>query len=267
MSLLSDFEDRVGRAVEGLFAGVFRAPVQPAELARAAAKEMDRRKKLGVGKVYVPTMYSILLSPEDGEQLGGFADTLAAELETYLSGYASERDYVLPVRPRVRFLVDDDLKLGRYEIIGELLSPQEIDAEVGSAAPDEAPPAVSPAAPLPGLAQPMSAGVAAPVFAEQPTGALAMPTVTVPGISHDVALSGNRMVMGRLKSCEIHLADVNASREHAALEREADGWAVQDLESTNGTFVNGKRVVRAALKDGDTITVGVTELVYHDPRG
>ena len=34
MSILSDFEDRMGRAVEGMFAGVFRSPVQPAELAR-----------------------------------------------------------------------------------------------------------------------------------------------------------------------------------------------------------------------------------------
>ncbi len=106
MSILSDFEDRVGGAVEGMFAGVFRSPVQPAELARACGKEMDRSRKLGVGKVYAPTMYSVLLSPADGDALGGFADTLAGELETYLLGYARQKRYELTTRPHVRFLVD-----------------------------------------------------------------------------------------------------------------------------------------------------------------
>ena len=131
MSILSDFEDRVSGAVEGVFAGVFRSPVQPAELARACAKEMDRRKQLGVGKVYAPTMYSVLLSPKDGDALGGFAETLAGELATYLVGYARERDYALAARPVVRFLIDDELKLGRFVVIGELLSPEEIAAELG----------------------------------------------------------------------------------------------------------------------------------------
>jgi hypothetical protein len=98
MSILSDFEDRVSRAVEGVFAGVFRSPVQPAEVARACAKEMDRRRKLGVGKVYAPTLYSVLLSPDDADQLGGFADTLAGELETYLIGHARRRDYDLAIQ-------------------------------------------------------------------------------------------------------------------------------------------------------------------------
>lgn len=124
MSILSDFEDRVSNAIEGVFAGVFRSPVQPAELARASAKEMDRRKKLGVGKVYAPTLYSVLLSPADGEQLAGFADTLAGELSTYLRSYANERNYVLSTKPVVRFLIDDELKLGRFVVIGELLSPR-----------------------------------------------------------------------------------------------------------------------------------------------
>lgn len=257
MSILSDFEDSVGRAIEGVFAGVFRAPVQPAELARAAAKEMDRRRKLGVGKVYAPTMYSILLSPEDGEQLGGFAQTLAGELETYLLGYARERDYTLPGRPHVRFLVDDELRLGRYVVIGELLSPEQIATETDKQSAHEAP-ADSVPAHVP-EAQPEDA---TSVFAAAPA---PIATITVPGISHDIALAGDRMVMGRLKSCDIHLQDANASREHASLEREGHGWALVDLGSTNGTLLNGKRVDRMRLADRDVITVGVTELVYHHP--
>lgn len=291
MSILSEFEDRIGRAVEGVFAGVFRSPVQPAELARACAKEMDRRKKLGVGKVYAPTLYSVLLSPEDGEALGGFAETLAGELETYLTAHARERSYELSTRPRVRFLVADDLRLGRYEVIGELLSEAEIAAELDDAEEffdpdaeqpgepedvDEAwgsagstPPAPA-ATPVPAVEPVMAANVPADVFDhEPPVSAPAAPiaTITVPGVEHDIVLSGERMVIGRLRACDICLSDVNASREHAALVRDGAGWAIEDLGSTNGTLLGGRPVRRERLTDGDVITIGVSELVYHEPRG
>lgn len=328
MSILSEFEDRVGRAVEGMFAGVFRSPVQPAELARACGKEMDRRRKLGVGKVYAPTLYSVLLSPEDGRTLGGFSDTLAGELETYLIGYAREHNYELTTRPRVRFLVDDGLKLGRFEVIGELMSPEEIANELGDIPDDDGfydpdadvdeqpatpphaedepsdgadvwapagtplPPAPLPAAAVAGAAAPAAAAVPAgpafvdaeelgfgepgvgfpeaePEFGEPDLGSStsAIATVTISGVEHDVVLTGDRMVIGRLKACDICLRDANASRQHAALEREGSGWSVVDLQSTNGTRLNGQRVARERLRDGDVITVGVTELVYHEPRG
>lgn len=277
---MSDFEDRIAGAVEGLFAGVFRAPVQPAELARACAREMDKRKKLGVGKVYAPTLYSVLLSPADGDALGGFAETLAGELETYLVGHASERGYDLATRPRVRFLVADDLKLGRFEIIGELLSAAEIAEELEEPRDDDDPvveddmieaafgESARPAPAASGAAEPPvgveSAQTA--LFATAPP-APAIATVTVTGIEHDVALRGERILVGRLKGCGICLSDVNASREHAAFVREGAGWVIEDLHSTNGTLLNGASVRRARLRDGDVVTIGVTELIFNEPRG
>jgi predicted component of type VI protein secretion system len=278
VSILSDFEDRVSSAVEGVFAGVFRAPVQPAEIARACAKEMDRRRKLGVGKVYAPTLYSVLLSPADGDQLGGFADTLAGELSTYLTGYARERDYLLSAKPVVRFLIDDELKLGRYVVIGELLSPEEIAAELGETptAEDAGKPQASegrtPATSIPHA--PAAEPIAAPAFfdaeahaADELPPASTMATITVPGVAHDIVLRGERMVIGRLKACDVCLGDANASRQHAAIESEGTGWALVDLGSTNGTLVNGAKVDRVRLRDGDVITVGISELMYHEPRG
>lgn len=331
MSLLSDFEDRVGRALEGGFANMFRAPVQPAELARKAGREMDRGKKLGVGKVYAPTLYTILLSPQDDRALGGFADTLCGELETYLIGHARERNYELATRPVVRFMVDRDLRLGRFDIIGELLSPEDLAAELGytpdeepfetprepskpggaaaaAAAPAAAPvapvPAPAPVAPVPVPVVAPSGGLfdaddldldfavpPAPSATDRPAAELAesaeapaqvpaaMPTellptgaplatVTVRGVDHDVVLRGDRAVVGRLAACEISLSDVNASREHAVFERDPQGeWTIRDLGSTNGTIVNGQRVPEKLLRDGDTIVIGITELIYHEARG
>lgn len=251
MSLLSDFEDRVGRAVEGVFAGVFRSPVQPAELARACGREMDKQRRLGVGKVYAPTMYSVLLSPDDADQLGGFTSTLSGELETYLVGYAREKGYDLATHPRVRFLVDEDLKLGRFDVIGELMSADEIAAEFGEKQPAEKPEAEPAPRELHDWA------------ADEPVA-----TVTIKSIEHDIALMGDRMIVGRLKKCDICLPDANASREHAVLEREGDGWRIADLGSTNGTMLNGELLTQPTrLRDGDLIGIGVTEIVYNEPRG
>ncbi len=262
MSILSDFEDRIGRGVEGMFAGVFRSPVQPAELARAAAKEMDRRRVVGIGKVYAPTLYNILLSPEDDQQLGGFADTLAGELETYLVSYARERSLSLAARPVVRFIVDDELKLGRFDIIGELLSPEELAEELGDNLPAEDAPVPAPVVRA-GLLFDAESEDADDLGAPAP----GIATVTVRDVDHDVVLRGERMVIGRIAGCDIRIADVNTSRQHAAFVREGAGWAVEDLGSTNGTLVNGKVIDRQTLRNNDVIVVGITELVYHEPRG
>ena len=307
MSILSDFEDRIGSAVEGMFAGVFRAPVQPAELARACAKEMDRRKKLGVGKVYAPTLYSVLLSPRDGDQLGGFADTLAGELATYLVSYAAERNYQFATRPHVRFLIDDGLKLGRFEVIGELLSAEEIAALAGEPIDDFYDPdaedssrraaefeveamsassahiaAVAPvgAAGLAALVESMDspAPVAAQAAMCEPTvaapeapapapPAAVLATVTVPGVAHDIVLGEARTVIGRLNACDICLPDANVSREHAQIIPEGAGWVIEDLGSTNGTRVNGRTIDRIRLRDGDVIQIGTSELGFHETRG
>ena len=293
MSLLSDFEDRVGRAVEGGFARMFRSPVQPAELAKALSKEADRQKKVGPGKVYAPTLYNVLLSPADDEKLGGFADTLAGELETYLVGYARERSYVLAARPIVRFIVDPDLKLGRFDVIGELLSPEELAEELGELRFEEdseyAVPSVpgAGAAALAGLVDGLAAGAVSsagkpsiPVIKpnlffdaeaedsdEFGAPAPGIATITVRGVDHDVVLRGDRMVVGRLSSCDVCIQDKNTSRQHAAFVREGKGWAIEDLGSTNGTLVNGKRTDYLHLRDEDVIVVGITELVYHEPRG
>lgn len=262
MSILSDFEDRIGRGVEGMFAGVFRSPVQPAELARAAAKEMDRRRVVGIGKVYAPTLYNVLLSPEDDRQLGGFADTLAGELETYLVSYARERSLSLAARPVVRFIVDDELKLGRFDVIGELLSPEELAEELGdNLAAEDAP--VPPPVVRAGLLFDAESEDADSLGAPAP----GIATVTVRDVDHDVVLRGERMVIGRIAGCDIRIADVNTSRQHAAFVREGAGWAVEDLGSTNGTLVNNKVIDRQTLRDNDVIVVGITELVYHEPRG
>src|SRR3954470_17751848 len=69
------------------------------------------------------------------------------------------------------------------------------------------------------------------------------------------------VVIGR-EGCDVVLADPEVSRRHAALRSTAEGPAVEDLGSTNGTFVNGERITGVrVLADGDVVAFGSTEWV------
>ncbi|MDI6900597.1 MAG: DUF3662 and FHA domain-containing protein [Anaerosomatales bacterium] len=241
MGILSDFEDRVGAAIEGLFAGAFRSPVQPAELAKALSRAMDDGRMVGVDRVYVPVRYRVVLSRDDATQFGRFADTLAGELATYLVDHARERGYHLTEKPRVEFSADPGLRLGRFRVAAT--DTPEIDDDLG-------------------LDDAFTARAERTV-----TAATDLATVTVGDVAHDVALRGDQVVVGRLAECQICLQDANTSRRHAAFIRLEDGWAIEDLDSTNGTRLNGKPVTRARLRDGDVVEIGVTRLVFHEPRG
>ena len=77
-----------------------------------------------------------------------------------------------------------------------------------------------------------------------------------------VPLSAPRTSIGRRDSNTIPLEDRMASGHHAEITRDLNGVTVRDLGSTNGTLVNGRRVSRQALSDGDIIRIGHSVLVY-----
>ena len=85
-------------------------------------------------------------------------------------------------------------------------------------------------------------------------------TLTMDGKRHEV--DKRRVVLGRSKDCDIQLADPNASRRHAELRQEGSAYWLIDLDSTNGSQVNGHRTARAKLESGDVITIGSTDLVF-----
>jgi hypothetical protein len=72
--------------------------------------------------------------------------------------------------------------------------------------------------------------------------------------------SAEQFSIGRDASCDLAIADMTVSRRHATLERTADGWTLTDLESTNGTRVNGWRVRgKVSVTPGDLVSFGNSE--------
>jgi hypothetical protein len=68
------------------------------------------------------------------------------------------------------------------------------------------------------------------------------------------------MVVGRSRACDVVLSDLSVSRRHARLICRDARWIVQDLASTNGTMLNGRRVGRCELRPGDRILFGDEQL-------
>jgi hypothetical protein len=151
--------------------------------------------------------------------------------------------------------VDDDLAVGEFGIATRLVPSAEGPAAV--------PP--PPSLPLDQPAQTMIYKAAAPPVVPEPAPPPPEPprevaTLTVSGRKHEV--SAPSVVLGRSRGADVRVGDVNASRRHAELRQENSSYWIVDLGSTNGVEVNGKRVDRARLSDGDRITIGTTEVVF-----
>ena len=74
-------------------------------------------------------------------------------------------------------------------------------------------------------------------------------------------------VIGRLKTAQVALSDMSASREHTRVLHQGDMWFLVDLGSRNGTLVNGKKVQRHKLAQGDRIAIGKTVMRFEADGG
>jgi hypothetical protein len=255
--VLRAIERKIESIFEGVFGRAFRTNVQPVELARKLAKEMDDHRNVSVSRVYVPNEYTVFLSPPDREQFESYEDNLRSELQEYLSEHARREDYALLSQPRVLMETDADLDVGEFGIATRMVHPDRRRGE-GEPVAD-----LEPGATMiykPQAAQPTQAVSAAELGVEQEL-------VTLSWNSDSLQVKQPRIVIGRSRDCDVQLADANVSRRHAELRQEGASYWIVDLGSTNGIEVNGKRVKRAKLRSGDTITLGSTEVTFAREAG
>src|SRR4051812_49106551 len=76
------------------------------------------------------------------------------------------------------------------------------------------------------------------------------------------ALSRNTVFLGRAPEADVFIANPSVSARHARIINGSHGFEIEDLDSTNGTFVGGKRITRARLHGGDRVTVGQVEFNF-----
>lgn len=253
--MLRQIEQKIESLFEGAFGRAFRRNVQPVELARKLAKEMDDYKMVSVSQVYAPNEYVVYLSPGDRDQFESYEPALVNELEQYLTEHARRESYVLLSKPEVTFETDEDLEVGLFGIANRMIQREAAEAEpeleagatrIYRAAPQETEAASAEDLGLEPEPEPEPAA-----------------TVTVNGKSHD--LQKPSVVIGRSKEADIRVSDPNVSRRHAEIRQEGSTYWIVDLGSTNGISVNGHALKRAKLDDDDRITLGSTEIVFNRP--
>jgi hypothetical protein len=254
MSVLRSIEHKLESIFEGIFGRAFRTSVQPVELARKLVKEMDDHRMVSVSLVYVPNEYTVYLCAEDREQFSGYEASLVGELQDYLAEHARREGYALLSRPTVLMETDDDLDVGEFGIATRMVQVKKPAAEQrdGEPAGQPSPGATmiykSPQQPTE-AASPVELGVARELV-----------SLETSGNTHEIA--NRRVVLGRSKDCDIQIVDPNVSRRHAEVRQEGSAYWLVDLDSTNGVIVNGRRLKRAKLENGDTIVLGSTELTF-----
>ena len=251
MPVLRGIESKIEGLFEGVFGRAFRTNVQPIELARKLVKEMDDHRNVSVSRVYVPNEYTIYLSPQDRKQFAGYEASLVGELQEYLAEHARRERYALLTAPVVLVTTDADLAVGEFGIATRLVADETSDE-----------PAPPPELPIELPAQTMIYRAPTPPTADAPAPEpeREVVTLTIAGRQHVIAEP--RVVLGRSREAGVRISDVNISRRHAELRQEGASYWIVDLGSTNGVTVNGKRVDKQRLRDGDRITLGSTEIVF-----
>jgi hypothetical protein len=247
MSLLRNMELKLEGLVEGAFSRAFKARLQPVELARKLAKEMESYKTVSVSRTYVPNEYTVYLSRDDRRQFQTYEPSLLEELSTYLLEHAGRENLALLTRPKVKFETDKRLRMGEFGIQARLVEPAPEEGEQASQGNLGATMVYSAAR----VRREVEAG------AEKPTS-----RALLISDGKRFVIDRPRAVIGRSQRCDYVLEDPNVSRRHFELALRGADWYLTDLDSTNGVSVNGQRVKTSRLQPGDEIVVGTSSIRF-----
>ncbi|GHE09682.1 FhaA domain-containing protein [Klenkia taihuensis] len=280
MGVLQRFERRLEGMVGLAFARIFKGKVHPAEIAKALQREAtEQRKVMGEGRVLVPNVYEVRLGPTDYDNLSEWSEQLAAELADMVAEHVDDEGFQTFGDVQVRLERDDELHTGVFEVASHVADPRagqrpqrfatDLADDWGGPVPGHdgpppppppARPGLPPLPPLPSLRGQEPAGPSVVGRSGQRPGVTHVLVVDGPGTRHVLGAGSN--VIGRGTEADIRLPDTGVSRKHVDVVLEGPVASVQDLGSTNGTLVNGRRVGRQPLSDGDVIRIGHSVLVY-----
>ena len=237
MGLLENLEQRLDRIVNGSFSKAFKSEVQPVELGAALQQEIDNRADTINGQTVVPNVFIIELGAVDHERLATYFDTLSFELSSLADTYSSEQRYTVLDLAHITFDLDEALETGVFRI--------------RSAA------AKRPMTPI------VTSGIGKDATPQMPKAAFtpeASPFLTsVTGEEFKITKSVTNI--GRGTEADIQIDDTSVSRLHCSIVLGSD-VLIRDLDSTNGTIVDGNRASESVLRDGSIIKIGNITLTY-----
>jgi hypothetical protein len=222
---LQQFERRLERMVEGVFARAFRGGLQPVEIGRRITREMDLRRTMAPRGTLSPNEFTVALSPNDRSRFAPIESELISELVEVARDHARAENYVFLGPVHVTMETHDDLGPGMVLVSGEMVKP----------------------------AQTASASLVLADGRRIQLGAKPLVVGRLPDSGLVLADPNVSRYHAEIRAAPATLASGEPERE----------YEVSDMGSTNGTKVNGIPVVNAQiLRDGDTITVGATTIRF-----
>ncbi len=234
MGILDSVERGLEKLVRGAFSTGSHAQVQPLEIASALRKELDNRSLvLSQGRTLAPNVFAARLSDSDFELAQQWGSALAEELCDVVIAHVDNQQYSLQGPVRVSFEHDPELRAGVFDI----------DSSI-----EKAPAAHRPAGPT------------APATPRHE------PTRYQPVLESDgqrYSINAGSVVLGRSSGADIFVDDTGVSRRHLEIRAEDGRIYAVDLGSTNGSYVNGQRIMgRTELADGSSISLGRSRLTF-----
>ncbi len=235
----------------------FRQPaesIQPVQVARELLKTMFKNKQVSVSNVYVPNVYRVYLHKDDYAILESFGETFLVELAKHLYDQGCKQGFTFLTLPVVEINIGDNIDLGgisvKIEFNDSLVVSWQVKEEKGYKEQEELEKTTL-----------LINSVKQESSFELNQGRKSLPYLEVikgKDAGKVYYLDQEEVMVGRNEDCDIKVDDVEISRQHLRLVNENRRWFVQDLGSTNGTFVNKLRVDRFMVNPGDRIKAGRT---------
>lgn len=257
MSFLDNVERGLEKVVTSFFRGNSSAELKPVELTTALRNEMDRGIiTISEGRSLAPNNFVVHLSEDDYQTAKDWGSGIVGEMAKVTAEHAVRQGYSVQDDIRINFVTNEEYRRGEFEIAS---SSKKGTADAATSA------AVTPPAPAPAPATPTPQTTAQPRPTPAPTApAAAVAKQAVLEVNGErFALHHPSIILGRSASADIPIEDPGVSRQHFKVEERRDGYVVIDLGSTNGTYVDGRKIGgETRIADGTVISLGKTKVVF-----
>ena len=231
MGVFDNLERKLEGVVNGAFARAFKGDVQPVEITARLQKELDAEARLlSRDRRLVPNDFTIGLSRHDYDRLVPYSRTLNSDIIPQLREYAANAGYVFNGPVTIAYELEANLPVGRFTVESQAVA----------------------AAATPATTTAIRRAVL---------------VLEVNGIRHPLSSPG--FTLGRGTDADVRINDPGISRLHARVSvrgtEDAPQVTIEDMGSTNGIVVDGRRVQTATLTAGSRVELGSTRLLVRSP--